>query len=248
LTDEELRRITDEIAPELIPPPTDAPDVCPMCRSWRAEVDPLCWNCTRVHELLSRPCATVIPISLYCKPSPMRDRLTLYKDGDDRERAAYAPLIAAIVERFFIEHGNALIEAIGGWDVVTVVPSADRQPPHPLGVALEALPTRHLHPASMLLARGPGDVDHNKMSDDAFLSTEGVNGVRVLVLDDVYTTGATAQSAASALQLAGAAVGAVVVVARRINPDYKPEVRALWERQTALRFRFAESPWWRTAD
>jgi predicted amidophosphoribosyltransferase len=246
LTDEELRRITDGIAPELVPPPNDGPDVCPMCRSWRPEVDLLCWNCTRVHELLSRPCTTVIPISLYCKPSPMRDRLTLYKDDDEHHRQIYAPLIAAIVERFFHEHGDALTEVIGGWDVITVVPSADREPPHPLGAALEALPTRHLRPASMLLTRGPGEVDHNKMSDDAFLATEDTRGSRVLVLDDVYTTGATAQSAASALQLAGAAVCAVVVVARRVNPDYRPEVRALWERQTALPFRFADSPWWRT--
>jgi predicted amidophosphoribosyltransferase len=246
LTDEELRRITDGIAPELVPPPNDGRDVCPMCRSWRPEVDSLCWNCTRVHELLSRPCTTVIPISLYCKPSPMRDRLTLYKDGDEHHRQVYAPLIAAIVERFFHEHGDALTEVIGGWDVITVVPSADREPPHPLGAALEALPTRHLHPASMLLTRGPGEVDHNKMSDDAFLATEDTRGSRVLVLDDVYTTGATAQSAASALQLAGMAVCAVVVVARRVNPEYKPEVRALWERQTALPFRFADSPWWRT--
>jgi hypothetical protein len=148
LTDEELRRITDGIAPELVQPANDAPDVCPMCRSWRPETDPLCWNCTRAHQLLSRPCTTVIPISLYCKPSPMRDRLTLYKDGDKHQRQAYAPLIAAIVERFFLEHGDALRNMVGGWDVVTVVPSADRQPPHPLGAALKALPTQHLPPPS----------------------------------------------------------------------------------------------------
>jgi hypothetical protein len=175
----------------------------------------------------------------------MRDRLTLYKDGDKHQRQAYAPLIAAIVERFFLEHGDALRSMVGGWDVITVVPSADRQPPHPLGVALEALPTQYLHPAG-ILARGPGEVDHNRMSDDAFLPAEHVAGAHVLVLDDVYTTGATAQSAASALWISGAAVCAVVVVARRINPDYRPEVRALWERQMALPFRFADDPWWRT--
>jgi predicted amidophosphoribosyltransferase len=246
LTDEELRRISDGIAPELVPPPNDGPDVCPMCRSWRPETDPLCWNCTQVHQQLSRPCTTVIPISLYCKPSTMRDRLTLYKDGDDYQRQTYAPLIAAIMERFFLEHGDALTEVIGGWETTTVVPSAHRQPPHPLGVALEALPTRRLHPASMLLRRGPGALNHNTMSDDAFLATEDPRGSRVLVLDDVYTTGATAQSAASALQLAGAQVCAVVVVARRVNPQYKPEIRALWERQTALPFRFPDYPWWRT--
>lgn len=246
MTDEELRRITDQIAPELVPPPNDAPDVCPMCRSWRPDADTLCWNCTRVHDLLSRPCPTVIPISLYCKPSLLRDRLTLYKDGSDHERQAYPPVIAAIVDRFFLEHGTALSTVVGGWDVITVVPSTDREPPQPLEVALAALPARRLERPRVLLTRGSGEVDHNKMSDDAFRATEAIQGSRVLLLDDVYTTGATAQSAASALHLAGATVCAVVAIGRRVNPDWRPGIRALWDRQRAVPFRFRDPPWWRT--
>jgi hypoxanthine phosphoribosyltransferase len=49
-----------------------------------------------------------------------------------------------------------------------------------------------------------------------------IEGKRVLLLDDVYTSGASIQSAASTLALAGARVIAGVVVARFINPDFAP--------------------------
>jgi hypoxanthine-guanine phosphoribosyltransferase len=41
----------------------------------------------------------------------------------------------------------------------------------------------------------------------------------VLILDDVWTTGSTAQSAALAVRRAGAAAVSVMVVGRWLNPD-----------------------------
>jgi orotate phosphoribosyltransferase len=68
---------------------------------------------------------------------------------------------------------------------------------------------------------------------------------RVLLLDDVYTTGARAQSAAFALRAAGAVVPAVLVIGRRVNPEWRDEVDVIWQRQTAIPFRFEDPPWWR---
>jgi hypothetical protein len=42
----------------------------------------------------------------------------------------------------------------------------------------------------------------------------------LLLLDDTFTTGARLQSAASALQLAGARMAGAVVVDRFVNPEY----------------------------
>ena len=86
-----------------------------------------------------------------------RDRLTFYKDGDDEQRDRYAPEVAAIVERFFAEHGGRLEEITGGWDVACVVPSESRQPPDPLDVALQQLPAINAPTREILLrprARG----------------------------------------------------------------------------------------------
>jgi len=239
----ELRRVSDALAPDLVVVPEDAEDVCPMCRSWRDPTYDLCNNCEQAFRDLSAPCRFVVPISLYSKPSPMRDRLTYYKDPEDDSHAHYPAEVAAIVERFFAEHGERLQMRTGGWDGVCVVPSESRLPPHPLGEALRSIAATHVKP-EVLLARGPGELGHRVLSDDAFVPTIDVRGRRVLVLDDVYTTGARCQGAASALTLAGADVVAIVVVGRRVNPSWQPGVQRLWERQARLSYDFHELPWW----
>ena len=239
-----LIELTNALAPDLVPVPVDAEDVCPMCRSWRPAGEPHCNNCVQAFDELTAPCERVIPISLYSKPSEMRDRLTFYKDGDENQQRRYAPEVAAILDRFFMEHGNQLQDRTGGWDLACVVPSESRVPPHPLESALSSLPVRYVPEREVLLTRDVGNVGHRTMSDDAYRLTENAVGVKVLVLDDVYTTGGRAQSAASALTLAGAHVAAIVVIARRVNPDWKPEVRSLWDRQAARPFSFSEDPWW----
>ena len=63
-----------------------------------------------------------------------------------------------------------------------------------------------------------------------------------------FTRPARAPSAASALSRAGATVAAIVVVARRVNPDYKPGVQAMWNRQAPIPFSFKAAPWWADRD
>ncbi len=244
-----LIEITDALTATMVPVPADSCDVCPICRSWRAEGEHLCNNCQQATEELAAPCRRVIPICLYSKPSDMRDRLKFYKDGDEAQRARYAPEIAAILDRFFLEYGGQLAAVTGGWDVACVVPSESRRPPHPLEVALAELPTKHVPHRERLLERNPGEpVGHRTVNDLAFRPLTDVAGRQVLVLDDVYTTGARAQSAASALSRAGATVAAIVVVARRVNPDYKPGVQAMWNRQAPIPFSFKAAPWWAGRD
>jgi predicted amidophosphoribosyltransferase len=239
-----LERVTDALADELVPVPGDADDVCPMCRSWRPRGQERCDNCDDALEDLSAACELVIPISLYSKPSPMRERLTNYKAGDHPDRRRYAREVAAILDRFFAEHGPALEALTDGWDAACVVPSESRPTPHPLEVALDELPAAHVPPREVLLERDVGEVGHRVLSDHAYRVRKKVAGKAVLVLDDVYTTGGRAQSAASALSLAGARVAGIVVIARRVNPDWKPGVRVLWDRQVAEPFSFTDLPWW----
>ncbi len=64
-----------------------------------------------------------------------------------------------------------------------------------------------------------------------------VNAARVLVLDDTFTTGARAQSAASALALAGATPIAIVPGTRYVKPGWVAS-GALLKRAGALSYSF----------
>jgi hypothetical protein len=90
-----------------------------------------------------------------------------------------------------------------------------------------------------LLKLGDDPVGHNTASDTAFVTTRDVSGARVLVIDDTWTSGATAQSAASALALAGAEVAGIVPIGRIVSPSSsRPEDVAWWEAQQKLPFNF----------
>lgn len=231
-----LAALGGSLAPDCVTVPTQGPDVCPICRGHRDQTDDLCDSCTVCHQILGslRP---VVPISLYAKPSTMRDRLRDYKDSDDAStRRRLSREVAALIERFFIQHNDSLAHRLGSWDTVCVVPSTDREPPHPLAQALSNHDAGSLGPLEQLLRRGSGEIAHRKPNGRAFESTTAVADRRVLLLDDVFTTGARSQSAAFALREAGAEVPAIVVVARRINPDWRPEVAEWWKRQLAIPF------------
>ena len=234
-----LASLGDSLVPDCVSVPMQGPDVCPICRGHRDETESLCDSCTVCHQSLGslRP---VVPMSLYAKPSTMRDRLRGYKDSDDAStRRRLSRDVAALVERFFIQHSASLAHRLGSWDAVCIVPSTDREPPHPLVRALSDHDAGSFGPLEELLRRGPGEVAHRKPDRHAFKPTTGVAGRRVLLLDDVFTTGARSQSAACALSEAGAAVLAIVVVARRINPDWRPEVAEWWKRQLAIPFSWS---------
>jgi hypothetical protein len=56
---------------------------------------------------------------------------------------------------------------------------------------------------------------------EKFLVGGAVTGRHILVLDDVWTTGSNAQSAALALRSAGAAAVSIMVIARWLNPRHR---------------------------
>jgi hypothetical protein len=79
----------------------------------------------------------------------------------------------------------------------------------------------------------------NSPNPDAFVAS-GTAGLRVLIVDDTFTSGAKLQSAATALAEAGAEVVGTVPVGRVISTgnDRYPENAGLWKRQRGIRFDF----------
>jgi orotate phosphoribosyltransferase len=73
-------------------------------------------------------------------------------------------------------------------------------------------------PWAELVARPGGDPWARALDPGRFLAPRPLPGAAVLLVDDTWTTGSTAQSAAIALRSAGARSVAAVVLGRHLPP------------------------------
>jgi predicted amidophosphoribosyltransferase len=238
-----LIRASEKLRYALVPVPRDGQDVCPTCRSWRHERFPYCSNCMQAREELTSVCDRVIPISLYRRPSPLRDWLKYYKTASDYSRDEYLAFLSVIAARFWLEARRTIIDVVGRYSLVTIVPSSVRPGAHPFKSVLEASGASDCI-RDDLLRRGPGPLGHRLMSDDAFLANYDLSGQRILLADDVFTTGARAQSAVSCLHSAGAQVVAILVLARRVDPHFNSAAMELWDRQSKIPYEFSDAVDW----
>jgi hypothetical protein len=150
----------------------------------------------------------------------LADDLWRYKSdrADATNSAQSTARLGELLSAFLRDAGEALWREAGmsaGPSVVAVVPSGQGRPGvHPLvGIvrACVGLPLVRLSIA--------GEVSHIRGVDTGWLRVTGaVAGADVLVVDDTWVSGGSAQSAAAALKLAGAHHVAVVVLGRHINP------------------------------
>jgi hypothetical protein len=175
-----------------------------------------------------------VPITLCAAHGPIHNLLWGYKDGPELLRKRFLPRVAALLARFVDQHG----ECLGRWETVAAVPSSKGRPGrHPLVQAIgmvSSLASRY----EELLLPGPRPAWHRSANDDAFEVDGRVNGRRVPLVDDTFTSGAEVQSAASALQLAAAIIPAAVVIGRFIKPEFNEAARALWEQASGREFTF----------
>jgi hypothetical protein len=145
------------------------------------------------------------------------------QEASDSVRLKFSLEIAAMLQRFLVSHRECIANCAGGdWDTITIVPSSQgREGTHPLEVAIRRSPWLE-EQFVPLLHVGTSATNHRVASDTGFAPIDGAAGCRVLLLDDTFTSGCRSQSAASALNLAGANVVAIVPVARYMNPDRWP--------------------------
>jgi hypothetical protein len=203
----------------------------------------VCENCLEVRSTLDREPLALSVISLYRKPSPLRDVLTRYKGRDDEEDPfdpACVQVVRSMLGRYLLDHGDSLLRMSGGIDGIVVVPSTDRTPPHPLEDLADSLDLDL--PRWPLLARGTGELGFRKPNRDGYRVVMAQEPSRILLIDDVYTTGSRLNSAASALDRNGHETVAALVLARRINTDYASEAAQLWAAATAEPFDWQTSP------
>ena len=204
-----------------------------MCRGPVSPDFARCYQCGR-HDLLGRGLLAdaVVPISYAIRGTAFADDLWRYKAWPAPAAPARASVLALLLA-FLADHGACVWGHAGMLPpgFLAVVPTgAGRPGPHPL----LALISPYLRLPACTLAIRPGRQGRD-LDLDRFRAGPIPAGADVLLVDDTWVTGASAQSAAAALKLAGARHVAVVVLGRHVNPD-DPHAAPLLASLTATRY------------
>jgi predicted amidophosphoribosyltransferase len=206
--------------------PRPGPDVCDVCFNL-TEGYGRCWACAHGGRFLD----AVVPISYSIGGGRLHHALADYKRSAGWETRRLFAELAAVLWRHLDAHEPCVARAAGvaAFDVVTTVPSGDRRRDHahPLHrlVGRRVGPTRDRH--LRLLRRTAAEIPAHEFSPDRYESTIELNGQAVLLIDDMWTTGANAQSAAAALKAAGSGPVGAIVIGRHLNAEWGHNVDRL---------------------
>jgi predicted amidophosphoribosyltransferase len=196
--------------------PQPGPDVCARCFDL-TDGGTRCRHCSQDGAWVD----AVAPISYSIGGEQLHYALAGYKRHAGHEARYFTAGLAAVLWRHLREHERCLARAaaVDAFDVVTTVPSSDagRDRTHPLhrlvGELVKPVAPRY----ERLLRRTDTAVAAHRFGAERFEATTGLGGRAVLLIDDTWTTGANARSAAAALKEAGAERVAVVVIGRYVN-------------------------------
>ena len=213
--------------------PRHGPAVCEVCLNL-TDGFARCYACTHLEHRLD----VVLPISYSVAAGQLHHALRGYKRFEGEVARRLGLQLAAVMWRFLDVHERCIARAarIAGFDLVTTVPSGDRELDvrrrHPLAWLIGEVvgPTRDRY--RPLLLRSEAPVERRAFSDAKFVARERLEGRSVLLVDDTWTTGASAQSAAAALRSAGAERVAAVVIGRHINAGWHDNARRLRAMET----------------
>jgi predicted amidophosphoribosyltransferase len=207
----------------MLNPVAAGPGVCRICRTF---VDPGYATCFRCGQAQPSLIDAVVPITYSVDRGQMHVALRGYKDGHGKARQLFARDILAVLWRFLRDHEPCVAATAGAgerFDIVTSVPSKTRAADNARGVFRDLLSdhcgvTRDRY--SRTLVATDSATGTREFEPHRYRATTPLDGKSVLMVDDTWTTGSTAQSAANALRLAGAHAIGLVVVGRHVRPDY----------------------------
>ena len=159
----------------------------------------------------------VTPIGYAVKGSQLAEDLWRYKSGQPGGTAATERL-TALLREFLDYHGDCAWASAGmpRPSRVAVVPSGQgRLGSHPLGRIVGAcVDLPHVR-----MAVGPESLSRGREASTRWLRVrDDVAGQDILVIDDTWVSGGSAQSVAVKLKQAGAVRVAVVVLGRHVDP------------------------------
>jgi predicted amidophosphoribosyltransferase len=206
--------------------PRPGPGLCRVCCNL-TDGFVRCYACGSVESQL----AAVAPISYSFAGGQLHHALAGYKRTTGAASRRMSVELAAITWRFLAEHESCVARAAGvdGFTVVTTVPSGERRRDehHPLRRIVAELcgPTRARY--ERLLLRSQAEVEDRAFSAEKYEPLRNLHGESVLLIDDTWTTGTNAQSAAAALRAAGGGEIGVVAIGRYLNREWHRNERRL---------------------
>lgn len=206
--------------------PRPGPGVCERCFDLTYG-GARCYHCSHDVAFVD----AMAPISYSIGGEQLHHALAGYKRYSGTPARYLTAVLAAIVWRHVQEHEPCLARAAGvsGFDLVTTVPSSDarRDATHPLhrlvGELVKPLQPRY----ARLLRRTDTSVSPHHFHADRYAATMNLRSRAVLLIDDTWTTGANAHSAAAALKAAGAECVATLVIGRYVNREWGHNDRQL---------------------
>ena len=189
---------------------------------------PLCWRC-RDHQSFSGLADLVVPLAYAIDGTESAAVVRNYKSHPlRRERERCGSIVDEVLRLGMTLHKQCL-NAVVGQSVFAcvVVPSlTSRLGAHPMMSIAESLGL-----VGDVVLRPSLDARCDRVVDSEKFTIDGaVKGRHMLVIDDVWTTGSNAQSAALALRRAGADAVSVMVIARWLNPRHPLSPRFIRER------------------
>jgi hypothetical protein len=214
----QLRALVRAQEPLLSAPQAMSSWLCSVGRGPTGRGSARCYQCDLHAQCAPGSLASVVvPVAFAIKGGSHAQFLWQYKSArltaETVERAALT--VRALLLVFLHDHGPCLWRAAGipGPTHLAVVPTARGRPgTHPL----RALVAEHLTgPWAELRAR-PGGEQVRDLDPGRFRAA-ALPGARVLLIDDTWTTGSSAQSAAMALRRAGADAVVTVVLGRHVG-------------------------------
>jgi hypothetical protein len=206
------------VEPHPVRPPDSVPfpASCVVCRGPVRPGFARCYQCGRHARLGPGLLAdAVVPVSYAVKGTALAADLWRYKSWRAPSASARTAVLVLLLA-FLHDHGACVWRHAGmpAPGRLAVVPTGCGRPgPHPL---LELASPYLRLPLTRLVIR-PGSQGRD-LNLNRFRAEPTAAGARVLLLDDSWVSGASAQSAAAALKLAGARQVAIVVLGRHIDP------------------------------
>ena len=224
--------------------PRRGPDVCSRCFDLISGPG-RCYRCAQYGRWVD----AAAPISYSVGGEQLHHALTNYKRLTGEPGRSFVVGLAAVLWRHLDDHEGCLARAAGvaRFDVVTTVPSSDpeRQETHPLQQLVGTLvgPARERY--ERLLIRTGAAAGPHRFNPNKYEAIGEVGGRSVLLVDDTWTTGANAQSAAAVLKTAGAGQVAALVIGRYVNRGYGHNDRQL---RSLPAFDWHTCPWCATTN
>lgn len=222
--DERARRLSGPFANFMRnPDPSDA-RTCDVCLGFIDAEYQTCYRCGRINK---NSLATVVPITYAIRFGQMHDHLHLYKNSRSRSARDSATVgLGSVLWRFLDAHERCVASAAGvnQFDIVTIVPPTKQEVSGEPRDRLAQIVGRICEPTrgrfQEVITRSDLTLKDHEFDERKFIALRELQGENVLLIDDMWTTGASAQAAACALLAAGANQVALVVLGRFVK-DFK---------------------------